>query len=336
MSAPTNQLPLTVLSFLSLAGSGFKNVLFAPFLSALIYPLGSLWTQQAQRRGAHPWWIALLGNFCIAICFLPLLLWRPDWPDWSLILWPVLTGGCFFVGQMMTVLAYRSGDVSVIAPIMGCKTIFVALYSWASGIESLSPILWLAAVLTVVAVYLIGSNPKRADENQDRDAEADDELDSRTKLRTMWLPICFAILATASFAGVDTTISAHGTSFGPEWMLLMTMASLCGFSLLITPLALRHARPTLGSDGNLRSIVFANLAFGAQALILNIANALFAQPTAINIVYSARGLTGIVAVWFIGHWFGNRERQEVPKSVMVRRCIGALLLTVAIVIVVTL
>ena len=143
-------------------------------------------------------------------------------------------------------------------------------------------------------------------------------------------------MATASFAAVDTTISAQGVAFGPEWMLLTTMGSLSVFSLLITPLALAHDRPTPGKGGSLRAIVFANLAFGIQAMILNVANAFLARPTAINIIYSSRGLTGIVAVWFIGHLFGNRERMEVPKAVMIRRCLGAVLLSIAIVIVVTL
>ena len=178
----------------------------------------------------------MIGNICIAICFLPLLLWRPEWPDWSLILWPVFAGASFFAGQFLTVLAFRSGDVSVIAPIMGCKTVFVALYSSLAGVENLSPILWLAAVITAAAVYLIGSTPRSNDDGSEDDSE-DDEV-NKSSSHSNWLPIGYAIMATASFAAVDTTISAQGVAFGPEWMLLTTMGSLSVFSLLITPLAL--------------------------------------------------------------------------------------------------
>ncbi len=62
----------------------------------------------------------------------------------------------------------------------------------------------------------------------------------------------------------------------------------------------------------------ANLAFGIQAVILNFANVMLAQPTVVNIIYSSRGLFGITHTWFIGHWFGNRERQEVGTAMMIR------------------
>lgn len=292
-------------------------MLFLPFLSALVYPFGSLWTKQAQELGARPWRIAFIGNVIIAACFMPLLITMPEWPNWQLVQWPIFAGFCFFGGQFFTVMALKDGDVSVVAPLMGCKTLFVALYSSLGGIETLGAILWLAAFLTAAAVYLLGSQPRRPGKTD-------------FKISAHWKSIGFALMSAGFFAAVDTTVGAQGMNFGPVWMLVCAMFTFALLSLLILPLA-RMETPAPQAT---KSIIGANISFGIQATILNIANALVARPTAVNIIYSSRGLTGIFAVWFIGHWFGNREREEVPKDVMIRRFLGALLLMAAIVIVV--
>jgi hypothetical protein len=55
----------------------------------------------------------------------------------------------------------------------------------------------------------------------------------------------------------------------------------------------------------------------------------YGKATAINVVYSTRGLCSILVVWLLGSWFGNYERDEGQK-VMVRRLAGALLLLGAV------
>jgi hypothetical protein len=54
--------------------------------------------------------------------------------------------------------------------------------------------------------------------------------------------------------------------------------------------------------------------------------------TAVNIVYSARGLVSIGAVWIIGHWFHSAE-QHLEPSVLRYRLVGAALMLAAIVLV---
>ena len=53
------------------------------------------------------------------------------------------------------------------------------------------------------------------------------------------------------------------------------------------------------------------------------------DATAVNIVYSSRGLWSVAAVWLIGHWFSNTEG-EVGGPAMRRRLMGALLMLAAI------
>ena len=46
------------------------------------------------------------------------------------------------------------------------------------------------------------------------------------------------------------------------------------------------------------------------------------EATAVNVVYSARGLWSVIAVWTLGHLFGNDERGH-GAGVMRARLLGA-------------
>jgi hypothetical protein len=77
--------------------------------------------------------------------------------------------------------------------------------------------------------------------------------------------------------------------------------------------------------------------FGSLLLTLNNAGIVFAigrwgGATAVNIVYSVRGLVSVGLVWAIGHWFQSREQHLEPR-VLRFRLIGAGLMLAAIVLV---
>ena len=44
------------------------------------------------------------------------------------------------------------------------------------------------------------------------------------------------------------------------------------------------------------------------------------QATAVNIVYSSRGLFGVLFVWLAGHWFANTERAKDGGRYRTRTC----------------
>jgi hypothetical protein len=56
---------------------------------------------------------------------------------------------------------------------------------------------------------------------------------------------------------------------------------------------------------------------------------IYGKATAINVIYSARGLWSVLAVWWVGHWFANRERER-GADVFRSRLLGAALLLAAI------
>ena len=61
---------------------------------------------------------------------------------------------------------------------------------------------------------------------------------------------------------------------------------------------------------------------------------LFTDTPRINVVYNARGLWSVLAVWLVGHWWGNTER-HAGRAAFLWRMAGAALLLGAIVIAVT-
>ena len=288
-------------------------MLLLPLLAALIYPFGALWVKRTQALGTGPWRIAVIGNLIIAGCFMSLLVLRPEWPDWQLIGWPILAGACFFGGQFFTVLALRWGDVSMVAPMMGCKTLFVAFYSSILGVEVLGVRHWFAALLTAIAIFLLSWNSKH-----------------KSKGTATWLTAGLALVSCAFFGVVDTVIGYSGQKFGTIPTLVTAALCLAFLSLLLLPLAMREKPAPKGR----KALVYGNVAYGVQAVLLHLSNALLAMPTAVNIIYSSRGLFGISHTWFFGHRFGNRERRDVGAATMLQRCVGAGLLMIAILLVV--
>ena len=188
------------------------------------------------------------------------------------------------------------------------------------GVESLSATVWAAALLAAIAIFLLGM--------------ADQKPHSKDRVvvhkKSPWISIGLALTATAIFGGVDTIFSHAGEKFGKLSILVAAMGFFALFSLAMLPLARREPKAPVST----KAVVLSSIAFGVQAVCLNFANVMLAQPTIVNIIYSSRGLFGITHTWFFGHWFENKERAEVSSTVMIRRCFGALLLMTSIVLVV--
>ncbi|MET0262978.1 MAG: hypothetical protein ABW223_08780 [Rariglobus sp.] len=80
-------------------------------------------------------------------------------------------------------------------------------------------------------------------------------------------------------------------------------------------------------------LVGGSVLLAMQAASMAYTLGVFGDATAVNIVYSARGLWSVAAVWLIGHWFSNEE-QRLGGAVLRSRLCGAGLMLVAIALVV--
>ena len=108
--------------------------LLFPLFSSIVFVVGMIYAKNAIARGSSPWTGTFLANFWLAVSwgvfalitgrFLPVAVW------WQ----AALVAASFVLGQVLTYLAYKHGDVSVATPIFGVKVIMVALMvsAWAN------------------------------------------------------------------------------------------------------------------------------------------------------------------------------------------------------------
>jgi drug/metabolite transporter (DMT)-like permease len=231
----------------------------------------------------------------------------------SSTLWwqPPVAGVLFFAGQIFTLLALNVGDVSVATPVLGVKILLVALLTTVLIGDPIGARLWTAAALSSVAIALL---------NIDRGH-------SHTRVGTT---ILLAALGATAYACFDVLVQKWSLVWGTGRFVPIAMASAAAYSL---PLR-RFGAPRRATDGQTppaytRWVVGGAVCFAVQGLMFIYAIATYRQVTSANVLYSSRGLWSVVAVWGIGHWFGNRE-QHLGARVLAWRLIGAILLMAAL------
>ncbi len=141
--------------------------------------------------------------------------------------------------------------------------------------------------------------------------------------------IVIAFLAALSYSLFDVLIQKWAANWGVGHFLPIIMGMSALLSIGFVPLFKepisaipRAAWPWLSGGA---------LLMGLQAISLVSAVAIFEDATAINVVYSARGLWSVGAVWLVGHWFQNKE-QSLPPIILRFRLAGAAIMTAAIVV----
>ncbi len=285
--------------------------LLIPFVAGIVYSVASLLIKRAAEHGVGPWRTAFVCNLSVAILAAPFLLQGGDiplpWGEWPQL---VIVGTTFLVGQIFTFYAIERGALSIATPILGTKVIFVALFTVLLIGAAVPGKLWLAAFLTAGALFLFGGgNATQA---------------SRTQFR---LTALWAGLAAFNFAVTDVLVQ----KWGPHWggarfgSLILLVCALLSFGMI--PF---FSAPLCSLDAAGRKwLLWGAFFLGAQGAVLYYAIPRYGHATEINVIYNFRALTTVLLVWFLGHWFGNRER-EVGRAVMGRRLIGAVLLLTAI------
>lgn len=315
-----------------------SHLLF-PFFSSLIFVIGFLFIKRASDMRLGVWRITFYCNVIAALVFLALLpmggkiIWNALWQ-------PALVALLFVIGQILSFLALDGGDVSVVTPTMGTKTVLVAWFSSLLLNVSLPWQLWCSAVLSSLAVLALSRKTSKA---------ARLTANDKTEV-SLGRTIIISLLAASSYALFDVLVQKWSPAWGTG-RFLPVMFSLCAlFSLVFIPFfspmvkgfgdkdtegeSLNTTAISAKRDTGWKWLMIGAICMGVQALSLITALAEFADATAINVVYSARGLWSVLAVWLIGHWFNNAE-QHLDKRTLTWRLVGAGLMTLAIVITLT-
>jgi len=291
--------------------------LLLPLLSSMAYVVGALLLKRSSKLGVGLWRATFVANLMHAVCMLP--FWHVGTASGGGIWWqPVITSVLFMLGQTFTLLAIEKGDVSVATPVLGTKIILVAGVSVLLLPDPVPLKWWLAAGLSVAAIVLLNRKPATG--------VAADEARSNG-------PTILASLAAAiSFAFFDVLVQKWAPLWGVGRFLSLNFLYLSAWSLLLIPAfsaPLRQiARPAWPW------LMGGSVLLGLQAAGLTISLGSYGDATAINIVYSTRGLWAVLAVWWIGHWFKNEE-QHLGGKILRLRLWGAGLMLVAVGLVLT-
>jgi drug/metabolite transporter (DMT)-like permease len=294
--------------------------LLLPITAAIAYVVGALLIKRASDLGAGVWRTARITNYISAAAAMFLLPLGGTIPSDSLWWHPPFAALLFFGGQILTLLALNTGDVSVATPVLGLKILLVAVLSAVLIGDPISGRLWTAAALSSVAIALLNVSPGHAH-------------------RRVGRTILLAALGATAYACFDVLVQKWSPAWGTGRFLPIAMAIAAVYSIPLRRFEAAGVAPTVRRPGPVDPASAASpytpwLAAGAtcfavQGLMFITSISIYRHATSANVLYSSRGLWSVVAVWAIGHWFANRER-HLGARVLVWRFLGAILLMAAI------
>jgi drug/metabolite transporter (DMT)-like permease len=273
--------------------------LLIPFACAFIYVFAALALKRASSRGVGAWRANFIANWMIFAVFLPWWWWQhgvihPIGDYWQ----PALTAFGPLLGQTFIFLALNTGDVSVTTPVMGTKVIMVALLTSLLRVGEVPMEWWIGATLSALAVVLLHAGERKGA--------------SRHVARTVLLASCSAASYGLGDVLMQKWVPRWGAgSFFPPMFLFVALYSFAFVPLFHAPLKAldRTAWRWVGLGAGLMAINNAGIV---------IAIGLWGDATAVNIVYSLRGLVSVILVWAIGHWFASEETHLEPRVLRLR------------------
>lgn len=284
--------------------------LFLPLLSAILYVVAALFIKQASSFGVGLWRTTFVANLICSLLFSSLIFLGGQIPDDATWWQPALVAFLFLSGQVLSFLAIERGDVSVATPVMGVKVIIVAVLVVSLLGETVPLTLWLAALAASAGIAFLNRRG------------------SGTRHNNIGLTIVLAVVAAAAYALFDVLVQKWSPAWGTGRFLPVMMGFVAVYSFGLIPFF--HGSLKAIPRPAWRPLLLGGFLIALQGIILITTLAEFGDATAVNVVYSSRGLWSVLAVWWLGHWFGNREREQGGR-VLVSRFAGASLLMIAIV-----
>jgi uncharacterized membrane protein len=272
-----------------------------PLVTAFMYAVATIILKRALQDGTGGWRVTLVCNMVMALGYQGCWVMRTQPFNLHAAMWAVAAGCVFFAGQVFTFVALSRGDVSVVTPVLGTKVIWVAMFAVLLAQRTLSAHLWLAVALTAAGTAVLGYQPG-------------------AHPRRLALSLGASLATSCSFAMTDVMV----LEFAPGW----------GFGSFVPTMFLTVGVLSLGLiqmiDGEGWAPVWlgpGSVVLAAQALGMAYAIATYGHVTTINIMYSSRGLWSVGMVWVVGHWFGNTERDQGHRAMLLRLCGAGLILT---------
>ncbi|RME67043.1 MAG: DMT family transporter [Verrucomicrobia bacterium] len=280
-----------------------------PLLSSWFYVAGVMFIKQCSARGVGIWRITFVSNLVSAVMYVPLVFVPGDWPSLARLWEPALAACLFIGGQAFTFIALQKGDVSVATPVLGLKPVIVALFVVGILGDEIRPALWAAAGMSAAGVAMLNARGQSGRHHH------------------VLSTIVLSLLAGSCFSLFDVLVQ----KFSGTWEIQRFLPAMFGF---VSVFSLAFVRWFTGPLRGIRPEAWKPLGWGSfflglQGLVFISTVAVYGDATALNIIFSSRGLWSVVAVWWLGHWFGNTER-DAGGRVLGLRLAGALVMLAAI------
>jgi len=275
-------------------------IAFGALGAALLYALGYLELKASIHHGATSKRVNIFSNYAMAAWSLPLAFLAfilPTHPNWPAAFAAIGAGISLFIGRICTVKALAKADLSISAPLLGMKTVLVALFSILLLHAPVGWHLMSAAVLTVAALTLLQIGP---DHNKHHRRAA----------------VGWAMGASILFALVDVLTQGYARTSGVAFFQPVMFVVLAAMTPLLgsTPPAPAVAK---------KRLLIGSAVIGFQAPLVIMLIGFFGQATLINILYATRTIWSVA----VDAWKGEGNAREY----WVVRLSGAVLLLAAIV-----
>ena len=283
--------------------------LLLPFSSSILTVFGLLLLKRAQAGGTSTWTTLVVVTWITALAFSALTLIGGTMHP-SLLWQPATVGALFLAGLAFTFLGIEIGDVSIVTPVQGVKVLLVPVIALLVVDDVAGTRIWLSAMIAVCGVWFIQSTDGSVD---------------RAKVR---LSIGCALLAAVSLTFFDLFIQRWAPAWGPGYFLPISFGCTAFLSLGFLPMT-RRGKQTIRSQLNW-ALILGSLLMAVQAFGMTFTIATFEDATRVNIVYSLRGLWGVLLTWMLSKSLGLTATAP-SATLMLKRLAGAILIGVSIV-----
>ena len=250
-----------------------------------------------MMAGTVPRRVMAISNIAMALWSLPLIFFFEG--NWDFHAWLMAVGaGCaLFTGRIFAIKALEAGDVSIVAPLLGMKTVLVAVLSMVFFPFEMTPILFLSAVLASGGGILLQRGPVERKPGTRKAAG-------------------FAMGASLLFAITDISVQGSAQILGVGYFLPTLFLTVA----VLVPLLGSHPGPPKNGK---KPLLFGSIIIGFQTTLMVLVIGLAGQATLVNIIYSTRSLWAVVV---------DRVAGEAHiRDYLISRLCGALLITAAVV-----
>lgn len=280
-------------------------------ISAIAYSVGGLFNKQALAGGCGLYRVTAFTIWASTLLVLPFIFLYDEPLPLHLWFQPLTAAICFSSGFTFFMLALRTGDLSVVAPVSGIKPVLNALLvSILLGI-SVPATTWVACILSGIALLTL---------------RTPNSTTSHSFLRTTII----VVLSVFSFALCDTCFQHWAQHWGILRFGAITYSISSLAALALTPLFDTPWKQITRSAKN--HVLIGCSCCAVPSLCMALALGRYGHAPEVNVIYSTRAIFSIGIAWLLGRHIGNVEH-TAGRTVLIRRVAGALILLTAIVLI---